>query len=100
MGKLLAVPYPMKLNPYILFYILLIDGLSASVCAQNNAYSLVGSAIQDKCNCYTLTNESVYQNGAVWNNTKIDLTQSFDYTFNINLGCRNQDGADGIVFVL
>jgi gliding motility-associated-like protein len=38
--------------------------------------------------------------GSVWNKNKIDLNQSFNYIFNIFLGCKDSDGADGIVFVL
>lgn len=35
----------------------------------------------------------------MWNNNKIDLTQSFDFNFDVFLGS-NDAGADGIVFVL
>jgi len=90
----------MKLNPYILLPLICICGFISLISAQSNAYILNGTAVQDKCNCYTLTNESEYQNGSVWNSTKIDLTNSFDFSFNINLGCRDENGADGMVFVL
>lgn len=66
----------------------------------NNPYHLNGNAYQENCNCYTLTNDLLNQSGSVWNINKIDLTQSFNYKFNVNLGCRDGDGADGIVFVL
>jgi len=65
-----------------------------------NPYHINGSAYQENCNCYTLTNDEFNQSGSVWNINKINLTQSFDYKFNVNLGCRDTDGADGIVFVL
>ena len=91
----------MKQNPYILSIILCsIVGSFSGVSAQNNNYILNGDATQDKCNCYTLTKESEYQAGSVWNASKIDLRNSFDFVFNVNLGCREQDGADGIVFIL
>lgn len=90
----------MKLNPYILLCLHFIGGFTTLISAQSNTYTLNGTAVRDKCNCYTLTNESAYQNGSVWNNTKIDLTHSFDFTFSINLGCRDEDGADGMAFVL
>jgi len=68
---------------------------------QADPYVLNGSAVQNSCNCYTLTPEQPFQNGDVWNKNKIDLTQSFDYHFNVFLGCRTGlEGADGIVFVL
>lgn len=63
-------------------------------------YTLNGSATQDNCHCYTLTPNSFTKSGSVWNNNKIDLTQSFTFTFNVYLGCNDSTGADGIVFVL
>jgi len=66
------------------------------LCAQ---YTVNGSAIRDNCHCYTLTPNTLTQSGSVWNNIKINLTQSFDFNFDINLGCSDA-GADGIVFVL
>lgn len=84
-----------------LLYTLLLCCISEALIAQSsNPYHTNGSAYSENCNCYTLTNEQTQQSGSVWNKNKIDLTQSFDYKFNINLGSRNADGADGMVFVL
>lgn len=68
--------------------------------AQVTPYHLNGSAYQEDCNCYTLTPEEFSKSGSVWNIYKIDLTQSFDFKFNVFLGCKDATGADGIVFVL
>ncbi|MEO8403813.1 MAG: PKD domain-containing protein [Chitinophagaceae bacterium] len=68
--------------------------------SQTNTYVLNGSATQNSCNCYTLTRASNAQSGSVWNATKINLTQSFDFSFNVFLGCTDANGADGIVFIL
>lgn len=62
-------------------------------------YTVNGNATKDNCHCYTLTPNSFSNSGSVWNNIKISLSQSFDFSFNINLGC-DDAGADGIVFVL
>jgi gliding motility-associated-like protein len=51
------------------------------------------------CDCYTMTTTTA-QAGAIWSPTTIDLTQAFDFNFEINLGCDDMWGADGIVFVL
>jgi gliding motility-associated-like protein len=67
---------------------------------EDNPYYINGYASQENCNCYTLTSDNTFHYGSVWNKTKIDLTQSFDFKFNVFLGCRDADGADGIVFVL
>ncbi len=83
----------------LLFFVLLFR-VSSLYCQVVNPYHLNGNAIQENCNCYTLTSDLLNQSGSVWNINKIDLTQPFDYKFNVNLGCRDGDGADGIVFVL
>ena len=69
-------------------------------CITYGQYTLNGNATQDNCHCYTLTQNVNTQQGSVWNNTKIDLSQSFDFTFQVFLGCSDFFGADGIAFVL
>lgn len=68
--------------------------------AQVTPYHLNGDAYKEDCNCYTLTPAEDNKSGSIWNINKIDLTQSFDFKFNVYLGCVDGDGADGIVFVL
>ncbi|MBL0357606.1 MAG: PKD domain-containing protein [Chitinophagaceae bacterium] len=65
----------------------------------NAQYTVNGNASRNDCHCYTLTPNAFNQSGSVWNNFKIDLAQSFDFNFDIYLGC-DDAGADGIVFVL
>ncbi len=68
--------------------------------AASAQYILNGSAQQISCNCYTITEEKSDQRGSVWNSNKINLTSSFDFWFNVFLGCKDSSGADGIVFIL
>lgn len=63
-------------------------------------YTLNGNATQIDCHCYRLTNNAGNQSGSVWNNNRIDLTNSFDFVFDVYLGQFNSPGADGIAFVL
>jgi gliding motility-associated-like protein len=63
-------------------------------------YILNGDAQKDSCNCYILTEPEVWQGGSVWQSTKIDLGQSFDFNFNVYLGNLDESGADGMVFML
>lgn len=83
-----------------LLFLLCLCWLSCGWAQNNNPYHINGNARQENCNCYTLTNDEFNQSGSVWNINKINLTQSFDYKFNVYLGCRDGDGADGLVFVL
>lgn len=63
-------------------------------------YTVNGDAIQNNCHCYTLTPDLTTQSGSVWNNYKIDLSNSFTFVFSVNLGATDVNGADGIAFVL
>ena len=62
-------------------------------------YQINGNAAQTACNCYRLTTATNGQNGSVWNVNLFDLSNSFDFTFDVFLGC-NDGGADGLAFVL
>ncbi len=63
-------------------------------------YILNGSAIKETCNCYLLTPAEKSKSGSVWQQTKINLNDPFDFKFNVYLGCLDATGADGIVFML
>ena len=66
-------------------------------------YTINGNATQTDCHSYVLTFQSPTQSGSVWNNNKIDLTQSFTFSFDIYLGnpeIAPTDGADGMAFVM
>ena len=68
--------------------------------ASFSQYILNGTAVQNSCNCYTLTSDIQYISGSVWQSKKINLNEPFDFEFKVNLGCRDSAGADGIVFIL
>ena len=91
----------MRCRPF-LFSMLAFSGIiPMSLCAQEESpYILNGSTIQESCNCYQLTYDQLWLSGSVWNKNLIDLNQSFNYVFSVFLGCKDRDGADGIVFVL
>lgn len=88
----------MKLRAYVFFLIFCIANffLPTHVFSQ---YILNGDATLESCNCYVLTQPKDFQGGSVWQQTKIDLTKSFDFVFNVFLG-NNDDGADGMAFIL
>jgi gliding motility-associated-like protein len=79
----------------VLFTALLLSWIPAY-----SQYILNGAATQNSCNCYTLTTQTLTQSGSVWNSNKIDLNNTFDFNFNVFLGCQDSTGADGIVFIL
>lgn len=83
-----------------LYFIISICTVVLSPVTSFPQYAVIGDAIRDSCNCYTLTTASQYQTGAVWQQTPINLNNSFDFSFKVFLGCTDSIGADGIAFVL
>ena len=64
------------------------------------SYTLQGDAVFLGNDCYRLTTELGFQNGAVWYEENIDLNEAFDIQFLMNFGDIDGNGADGICFVL
>ncbi len=58
-----------------------------------------GDALYQGNGCYRLTEAKTDQVGSVWYEDKTNLNQSFDIYFDINLGCIDKGGADGIAFL-
>jgi gliding motility-associated-like protein len=49
-------------------------------------------------NCYQLTDEQNTKVGSIWDTTRINLNESFNVSLELFFGCKDADGADGIVF--
>ena len=49
--------------------------------------------------CYHLTYDNNWSSGSLWFKKPIDLRAAFEMELDVMLGCRDEDGADGIVFV-
>ena len=61
-------------------------------------FILNGEAVQTDNSCYRLTRPEDWAAGSIWNPDKVSLDESFEVVMDIYLGCKDQDGADGIVF--
>lgn len=66
--------------------------------AQN--YVLFGAALDLGNECFQLTPDEFSKSGAVWCDRPIDLNQPFEFSIALELGCRDEFGADGLAFVL
>jgi gliding motility-associated-like protein len=64
------------------------------------AYFLNGSAVDVGNDCYRLTTTQGNQNGTVWYSDQINVTEPFEIIFEMLLGALDDNGADGIVFIL
>jgi len=67
--------------------------------ALSQGYNFVGDSYSTGDNCYVLTPNQEWQNGAIWYNQSIDLNEPYNLQFTANFGF-NDAGADGLVFVL
>ncbi len=50
-------------------------------------------------NCFRLTTAQYWEAGYVWYNPKISLLQTFEMEMYILFGCKDEMGADGLVFI-
>ncbi|MEL6926286.1 MAG: L-type lectin-domain containing protein, partial [Bacteroidota bacterium] len=62
-------------------------------------FSIDGDTRQTEQECFRLTEQEDYSSGSIWYKRPIDLTQPFALELRIMLGCKDNDGADGMVFM-
>lgn len=79
----------------ILSLLIFICLISTQICAQ---FFLNGEAIQVSDSCFQLTDTGLGEVGSIWFEEKINLNESFDVLMDLFLGCKDDNGADGIVF--
>ncbi len=82
------------MKKYILILFFWVYSLSCAV----GQFHFNGSAKPLGDRCFQLTDATNTKVGSIWDTTKIDLTQSFDANLDVFLGCKDADGADGMVF--
>ena len=83
-------------NAYLFAYLFVLPLLAWAQDEQgfvvnNNATQLANS-------CYQLTPPFTNQSGSIWNVNQINLNESFYAQVQVQLGCTDVNGADGIVF--
>src|SRR5215831_9546704 len=62
---------------------------------QEPTFTVNGSAINTASHVYTVTPNAPGQAGSVVSDVRVDLTKTFDITFDINVGNNDGGGADG-----
>jgi outer membrane protein OmpA-like peptidoglycan-associated protein len=63
-------------------------------------FRLTGEAMQTGSECILLTADRPWKSGAIWHKKPISLRAPFKATLKFMIGCKDQNGADGMVFVL
>jgi gliding motility-associated-like protein len=100
-----ALPCLNKIQSSMYFSLKMVSILSLITCCTTymhgqSPFYLNGSAIASNDSCYQLTSDVNWQVGSIWNGEKVNLNESFLVAVNLFLGCKDEDGADGIVFGL
>lgn len=76
--------------------------LALSAAAQRpviDDFTLSGDTYRTGDNCYRLTEERGYSSGSIWYKRPIDAREPFSIELSVLLGCKDEAGADGMVFV-
>jgi gliding motility-associated-like protein len=92
----------LRLFGCLLWLSLLFQGSKIAAQSQERVYVLNGRAFQysQTPECFQLTEAQNGQVGSVWYQNKLVLTENFDFEFELYFGTKDQNGADGIGFVL
>ena len=80
-----------------LAHILLFLLLTTPATAQ---FKLLGTADYMQSGCIQLTPDEQYQEGIAYSQDKLDLSEYFEIQFDVYLGNKDEEGADGIAFVI
>lgn len=96
----------------IRFYCLSLCLVAAQVTSVNYAYAQSKLTAEDMAkfvpngdayisggNCFRLTEAMDWSRGSIWYRDAIDLKSPFVMELNLVLGCKDADGADGMVFI-
>ncbi len=62
-------------------------------------FTIIGDTYKTLDGCYRLTEEVDYSSGSIWYKYPVDLSEPFKIQLSIRVGCKDESGADGMVFV-
>lgn len=96
----------MKIPRRLILISLIFFEVIPSVSAQINGWELMKEIIKISANasklsdnCFQLTEDRPWAGGSIYYPNKIDLNKNFKVEMDVFLGCKDEEGADGIVFV-
>ena len=76
--------------------------LTASLMAQRpviDDFTISGDTYRTDNDCFRLTEERDYSSGSIWYRRPISLNEPFSIELSVYLGCKDDTGADGMVFI-
>jgi len=82
------------------YFFALFLSICLSTGVQGQGYNFVGSSTATSGDCFILTSAQQWQNGAIWYDEAINITEPFNLQFTASFGTLDAAGADGMVFVM
>jgi len=85
---------------FLICYPLLFFSFAQSQNLKISDFRLTGEAFQTGSDCILLTADRPWKSGAIWHKKPVSLRASFTADLRFMIGCKDDAGADGMVFVL
>lgn len=81
----------------VFFVMLAASGLPQDLITDD--FTMSGDTYLTEDECFRLTEEQNYSSGSIWYKYPISLNQHFEIELKVMVGCKNDTGADGMVFI-
>ena len=62
-------------------------------------FTMAGDTYRTEDDCFRLTEEQDYSSGSIWYRKAVSLASPFNIELSLMLGCKDEAGADGMVFI-
>ncbi len=62
-------------------------------------FTMAGDTYRTEDDCFRLTEEQDYSSGSIWYRRAVSLASPFNIELSLMLGCKDEAGADGMVFI-
>ena len=89
------------MNRFLLFLLSSLFGIVSVAYPQGatiDDFTISGDTYRTEDECFRLTEEKDYSSGSIWYKRPISLKAPFSIELSVLLGCKDKEGADGMVF--
>ncbi len=96
--KIMDIASPTR-RPLFLMLLTAFTGMTLSAQPTAEDFLMSGDTYRTLDDCYRLTEEEDYSSGSIWYKYSVNLQEPFAIELSLMLGCQDDIGADGMVFV-
>lgn len=91
--------YPPLRSFFLVLAVLIVPFIAIAQRPSIEDFTMFGDTYRTEDDCFRLTEEEDYSSGSIWYKRPISLSAPFSIELSILAGCKDGDGADGMVFV-